>query len=137
MFSLLPTEDPMLHTVAKHCPADKAKRVIADLQAIYKHPPYGSCAGMAAPQIGYPYNAFVALGKPFVNVKNVKGVGQPVSKTEGCFSIPGKWYTVKRYGEIIVTIGDSKIPYAGYIAQVIQHEYDHVRGILICDHSTR
>lgn len=137
MPTLRKTNDPILHVEAKHCPAKLSAKIIADLQEIYHNPPWGGCVGMAAPQIGYPYNVFVAMGEPFVNVKSVKGVGEPINMSEGCFSVPHEVHTVKRYRSIMVEVGNKVIGYSGYMAEVIQHEYDHCRGILICDHSTR
>lgn len=135
---LLPHDDPMLRQDhRKHrCPPKLRKQVAEELQQIYRYPPYGSCAGMAAPQIGYPYNMFVAQGELFENVKHIQLAGEPYGTIEGCFSCPNQ-HRVTRYPEVIVTFKEG-VPgatkwYSGYMAQVIQHEYDHIKGILISE----
>jgi peptide deformylase len=88
---------------------------------------------MAAPQIGYPYNVFVAQGEVFEDVKWVKGISGPYIASEGCFSVPHESHMVKRYRRIKVRAGKTTKEYSGYMAQVIQHEFDHIKGKLISD----
>lgn len=122
------------NNVLHSCPPQLREKVIEELQSFYHTPPWGSCAGMAAPQLGYPYNLFVACGEVFENVLRIV----PVSRadkyvaTEGCFSVPYEQHRVQRYRRIRVRYeeGFSK-EYDGFKAQVIQHEFDHIRGKLI------
>ena len=130
---LLPTDDPMLHKPARPCPKSMVNRVSNKLFTIYYTPPWGVCAGMAAPQIGYPYRMFVAKGMLFVNPKAFTLMGQTYETTEGCFSIPGKVHRVKRYEKVQIDIDSQLVNFSGYMAQVIQHEYDHIMGVLISD----
>ena len=58
--------------------------------------------------------------------------------TEGCLSIPGKRFQVKRYKELNISYYDRKAEFKseqakGFRAIVMQHEYDHLNGILISD----
>lgn len=131
--ALLPKGSPMLyedHRLSR-CPPELRDKVANKLREIYLHPPWGVCAGMAAPQIGYPYNIFIAQGIVFENVVSIRGIGQLYPVIEGCFSIPHEPHGVKRYNSIRVTIGDKYTEYDGFLAQVIQHEFDHIRGKLI------
>src|SRR6476659_6190245 len=123
----------MLHRVSKECPEDMLQDVVNDLLEIENEPPWGNCVGMAAPQIGYPFNVFVVLGEPFVNVKSVKGVGDKTYMTEGCFSVPHEWHSVERYAKVKVNINGETKEYDGFKAEVIQHEFDHCKGKLIND----
>lgn len=124
---LLPYGTPSLIKPSILCPAPLVPVLREELIWIYNHE---ICAGMAAIQFGRPYIAFVAQGTIFINVGEVELIGTPYQTTEGCFSCAG-WHTVKRYPEVKVRIGKEVTHYTGYIAQVIQHEYDHTQGILI------
>jgi peptide deformylase len=57
---------------------------------------------------------------------------------EGCLSIPGFWAVVKRPGKIKIQAWNEKgraftLEVSGMLARVIQHEYDHLEGILFID----
>ena len=133
---LLPKGSPMLYEnhVHRRCPSKLKEGIIRELQTFCKQPPWGSCVGMAAPQLGYPYNVFVALGNTFSDVLSVEGKGRPVLMMEGCFSLPQyEWHKVPRYSRILVRWKNESKEYDGFLAQVIQHEFDHVRGKLIND----
>ena len=97
------------------------------------------CAGLAAVQIGYHKKAIVVR----VNEKTVVPMIDPVifSKkepyisTEGCLSLDGE-RQVKRFRTIKVAYKTPSYKsvikeYTGYMAKVIQHEVDHLNGILI------
>lgn len=131
--ALLPKGSPMLiedHRLSK-CPPELRDKVANKLREIYLHPPWGVCAGMAAPQIGYRCNIFIAQGIVFENVVSVKGIGRLYPTIEVCFSLPHEQHAVERYTRIKVRMGDKYTEYDGFLAQVIQHEFDHIRGRLI------
>ena len=97
------------------------------------------CSGLAAVQIGYYKRAIVVkIGDqyiPFINPIIIKRSGKPYRAIEGCLSLAGT-RDVKRYQSITVSFYDrnGKIKtqtYTGYVAQVIQHECDHLDGVLI------
>lgn len=119
------------------------KNLIADLietSEAQENPP---ALGMAAPQIGVFKKVIVAKirnkFRPFVNPKITK-----VSKThgaylEGCFSVGGKYGQAIRPLEIDIEAQDAsgkKISrhYKGIAARILQHETDHLDGILFVDH---
>ena len=95
--------------------------------------------GIAAPQVNVSKRIFVAMNSFVVNPEityfDDKGMK---SSTEGCLSIPGKSYVVPRYKELHIDYFDRhgvevNEDVRGFKAVVIQHEYDHLEGILISD----
>ncbi len=105
--------------------------------------------GMAAPQIGVQYRVFVVdvskNDEPlnpmvFINPKIIKKSGAIVAQ-EGCISFPEAYTDVKRYKDIMVKAidrhGRSFVLEAKdgcLLSRAIQHEYDHLDGILFIDH---
>lgn len=96
------------------------------------------CVGMAANMIGYRKNIIiVATGLADMIMINpvITEKSEPYETEEGCLSLPGTRKTV-RYNRITVRYQDKKFgehtqSFSGYIAQIIQHECDHLAGILI------
>ncbi|MCH2225374.1 MAG: peptide deformylase [Crocinitomicaceae bacterium] len=121
-----------------------------------------SGVGLAAPQIGKSIRLFVVDGSPFAEsdedeeedprakgLENFKKVfinpiieeenGEEWGFNEGCLSIPDIREEVFRKEEIVISYYDEnwelkEETYNGYAARIIQHEYDHVDGILFTDH---
>ena len=98
--------------------------------------------GLAAPQIGKSIRLAIVKTKdgilPLLNPKIIKKSLRKELDTEGCLSIPGVFGTVKRHLKIKVqTINlDGKIitiDAQGLFARVIQHEIDHLNGVLFID----
>jgi peptide deformylase len=96
------------------------------------------CVGMAANMIGIRKNIIIFLdGKKeviMINPKLLSGNGK-YEIEEGCLSLTGKRKT-ERFEEIVVEYENldfqkHRKKYSGYTAQIIQHELDHCRGILI------
>ena len=98
------------------------------------------CVGMAANMIGAP-KAIIAVLPPDATVPLVMLNPKILSRTgeyetqEGCLSLPGE-RPAKRYREITVSWQDLSMKkqtrrFSGYAAQIIQHEIDHLQGILI------
>jgi len=86
--------------------------------------------GLAASQVGIDARFFVtAWGEVFVNPRVVE-TGRPVRSTEGCLSLPGVTAQVGRWNHI--RLADGRV-YNGTRALVVQHEIDHLDGILITD----
>lgn len=85
--------------------------------------------GLAAPQVGIDARLFITdWGQVF---HDPKIIGSSVSVTvdsEGCLSIPGKVFRVARYDWIELKTGEV---FRGFKARVIQHEMDHLNGVLI------
>lgn len=119
-------------------PAKKSDRQVAvdllDTLKAHEH----ECVGMAANMIGVRKNIIVVnmgiMNMIMFNPKITKKSG--VYETEeGCLSLPGKRGTV-RYEEIEVEYQDmdfkwQRSSYSGWTAQIIQHEMDHLNGIVI------
>jgi peptide deformylase len=95
--------------------------------------------GLAAPQIGINKRvAIVRFGHEridLVNPKIMEKEGGFVNFEEGCLSIPGKRVNTQRYKEIFVKddLHPDGFAAVGNVAVVIQHEVDHLDGILIID----
>ena len=117
--------------------------------------------GLAAPQIGMNIRIFIVDGSPFAEdenseepdpkaagIENFKKVFiNPIIEEEngtlwpfqeGCLSIPGIRENVKRKEELSISYFDEnwafkEEKYSGYQARIIQHEYDHLEGILFTD----
>lgn len=115
--------------------------------------------GLAAPQIGLAIRLFVidttpfsendelskqekeelnGFKKAFINAKILKEEGGLWAFNEGCLSIPGVHEDVVRYDKITIEYFDENFKkhteeYDGLRARVIQHEYDHIEGILFTD----
>lgn len=106
--------------------------------------------GLAAPQIGENYRIFVidtssgneALNPMvFINPKIVKKSGAFVSH-EGCLSFPDVYTDVRRYSNVTIKALDSNgRPFVieakdeTLLVKAIQHEFDHLDGILFIDHA--
>ena len=108
--------------------------------------------GLAAPQIGKTERVFVIDGNPvadeetamaqfkktFINAHIIEKSGELAPMKEGCLSIPNLKEEVKREAHIRITYYDRNWEfhdetYDGYVARVIQHEYDHLDGIMYID----
>ena len=112
--------------------------------------------GIAAPQIGVSKAVFVAdfsffkdednffekelinMKQVFINPKIVKEKGEDFSYPEGCLSIPNISENVVRNSSLKINFLDENLilqemECSGIIARVIQHEYDHLQGILFTD----
>lgn len=98
--------------------------------------------GLAAPQVGKNIRLVVintedgpqAFINPFVFWKSLKKeIGE-----EGCLSIPNVWGLVKRSKSLILTYYDNhakkhRLQAQGLLARVLQHEIDHLNGVLFID----
>ena len=115
--------------------------------------------GLAAPQIGLPIRLFLVDTSPFsededltpeeqntlkdfkrvfINAKITKEEGDEWAFNEGCLSIPDVREDVFRQPKLIIEYVDENFnkhieEFDGLIARVIQHEYDHIDGILFTD----
>jgi len=118
------------------------KKLIADLEDTVQFDK-GLGVGLAAPQIGIDKRVFVAaiddVVTVMVNPEIIWRSDDIISKEEGCLSLPGIEVVVGRPREIIVTYLDKKgrereRKLQNFNARVVQHEYDHLDGILITDY---
>lgn len=100
-------------------------------------------AGLAAPQIGVSLRVITLQlsEKENIAIINPEIVKSSNSKTvvEGCLSVPGYQGEIERYNSVTVKGLDRdgskiRIKAEGIIAQALQHEIDHLNGILYIDH---
>ncbi|MBU9889315.1 MAG: peptide deformylase [Candidatus Omnitrophica bacterium] len=101
--------------------------------------------GLAAPQIGLSLRIFIACptmkkGEEFVIVNPMieKSAGQE-TMAEGCLSLPGISADIARATELTLTYQDRHgkkrtVETSDLFARIIQHETDHLNGILLIDH---
>lgn len=107
--------------------------------------------GLAAPQIGKSIRVFVVDGTPlededmqdfrkvFINAEILEEYDDDWAFEEGCLSIPEVRESVSRPEALLIRYYDEnwelhEEEYDGMKARIIQHEYDHIDGILFTDH---
>ena len=117
---------------------EEAQEIITDLLDTANHH-IDNCAGLAAPQIGINKRVVVVRNGdhffPMVNPVVVKKSGKKFLNHEGCLSLEGV-RAVERYSSVLVNYTDGKgkrqtKTFNGTLAIVIQHETDHLNGVLI------
>lgn len=150
--------DPVLRKVGREIDADYPglKELIDNMFETM----YGANGiGLAAPQIGLDIRLFVVDIRPlaededyeaiaeelkdfkkvFINARILEQSGEEWKFNEGCLSIPDVREDVKRKETIVVDYWDENFvhhteTFSDIRARVIQHEYDHIEGILFTDH---
>lgn len=131
--------------------SDELQKLIDDMfETMYQ----ASGVGLAAPQIGKSIQLFVmdadAVTKEiddeedvgpmvFINPEIIERGDESVKMEEGCLSIPEVRDEVSRPKTIQVSYKDREFNHqtmkaSGWLARVIQHEYDHLQGILFLDY---
>ena len=110
--------------------------------------------GLAAPQIGKSIALIVIDGSPvaekFPECKDLKLTlvnpeleviedVEPITREEGCLSLPGLSESVKRTEHVKLTWYDEKFQkheqeFSGFASRIIQHEFDHLLGEVYTDH---
>lgn len=150
--------DPVLRKVGKEID-EKYPQLDELLTNMWETMYNANGVGLAAPQIGLPIRLFLVdttpfaddedlseeerkklngFKKAFINAKIEKEVGEEWTFNEGCLSIPDIREDIKRRDTITVSYLDENFKehtetYDGLLARVIQHEYDHIEGILFTD----
>ncbi|MGB3607709.1 peptide deformylase [Psychroserpens sp.] len=115
--------------------------------------------GLAAPQVGLPIRIFLVdtqafaeddefteaeqkalknFQRTFINAEILEEEGDEWAFNEGCLSIPDVREDVFRQPKVTITYQDENFKthtevYDGLIARVVQHEYDHIEGVLFTD----
>ncbi|HBL79305.1 MAG TPA: peptide deformylase, partial [Aequorivita sp.] len=115
--------------------------------------------GLAAPQVNLPIRLFIVDATPFeddedlseeeqqfvstfkkvfINARIIEETGDEWAFNEGCLSIPDVREDVFRKPNIVLEYEDEnfkkhKESFSGIVARIIQHEYDHIEGILFTD----
>lgn len=155
---IVATGDPVLRKVCKNIDKDypNLNELISNMRESM-HNSYG--VGLAAPQIGKAIRLFMVDTEPFseneeyseedreilknfnrvfINAKIIKEGGEPWAFNEGCLSIPGIVEEVNRQPNVTIEYYDENFKkitetLTGLPARVVQHEYDHIEGILFTD----
>lgn len=143
---------PVLRKMAEDIALDypNLKELIANMFETLDH---ADGVGLAAPQIGLPIRVVVIdldvmsedhpefknFRKAYINPHILEVLGEEVSMEEGCLSIPGIHEAVKRGSMIHVKYVDEDLIehdeiVEGYLARVMQHEFDHLDGKMFIDH---
>lgn len=150
--------DPVLRQVGK-----KIDKDYPELDALIENmfeTMYGARGiGLAAPQIGLPIRLFIVDATPFednddlseeeleylsefrrvfINAEIIEEDGDEWAFNEGCLSIPDINEDVFRQPKITMRYQDENFKehtetFEGIVARIIQHEYDHIEGILFTD----
>ncbi|SRR6266404_3072673 len=133
------TDEKLLRIKCTDATIDEVGTIIDQLEQELKRNSNG--VGLAAIQVGIPKNvAIVRINDKYsinlVNCKIAKGYDEEIFEDEGCLSFPGKFVKTMRYREIYVV--DNLAETKSFIAQglpavVIQHELNHLQGILLPD----
>ncbi len=142
--------DPVLKKRARDIEKDELdiKELISDMFETMYH---AKGVGLAAPQIGKSLRIFVIDGEPmeeddligfkkvFINPLILNESGDEWSFEEGCLSIPSIRENVFRHERLKMKYLDENLElkeeeFEGMQARIIQHEYDHIEGILFTDH---
>ena len=153
---------PVLKKVAQPITADypKLKELIANMwETMYN----GRGVGLAAPQIGLDIRLFVidseqlkededddeesdvrltkGIKQVFINPQIIDESGEPWVYEEGCLSIPDVRVKISRNETVKLRYQDENfvehtVSFNEMNARIIQHEYDHLEGILLTDHMT-
>jgi peptide deformylase len=143
ILSLVTMDNPVLHQKAK-----RVRRIDASIQKLIDDMietmhDIGSAAGLAAPQVGIPLQIAVIQmpGEDVITLINpelVKTSGER-DVMEGCLSLPGYRGEIKR-AEAVTAKGrdrngkEIRIKGEDLLAQALQHEIDHLNGVVYLDH---
>ena len=144
--------DPILKKVAEEIEPDFPQLgLLVDnmFETMYN----ASGVGLAAPQVGLSIRLFIVDATPFcedhpeldgfvkvfINPIILEESGKKWDFNEGCLSIPAIREDITRQPKIVIEYYDEnwdlqEQEFDGMAARVIQHEYDHIEGILFTDH---
>ena len=151
--------DPVLKKEAEDFDLKKKEELNSFISDLFETMENSAGVGLAAPQVGESVRVFVVdtspfaeddelpederdelkkLRKAFINPIIVEEHGEEWAFTEGCLSIPGIREDVYRQSEIVIEYYNENLKlveetYSGLAARVIQHEYDHIEGVLFTD----
>jgi peptide deformylase len=131
--------DPVLRSPCQTINPQEAHALVQDLLDTVALP---GRAGVAANQIGVGLRAFSYSvdGKVgyLLNPEIISTLGEPAPVDEGCLSVPGLWHPTPRFAAVVARgqqLDGSfvEISGEGLLAQALQHECDHLDGLLYLD----
>lgn len=136
MTTLLTIKHQALHQLALEVPEemDVSDRFITMREIMIKH----KGIGLAANQVGILERLIIVGVLEIINPRITKTSSQTFTSVEGCLSVPGKRYKIKRHKIVTVEGFDRnwnplKHKLRGLDAACVQHEIDHLDGITIAD----
>ena len=143
ILSLTMMDNPLLHQKAKRVRKidGSIQKLFDDMIETMHH--MGGAAGLSAPQVGVPLQV-VVIELPeedvitLINPEVVKSWGER-DVTEGCLSLPGYRGEIKRSESVTVKGRDRygkqiRLKAEGLLAQALEHEIDHINGVVYIDH---
>ncbi len=143
MLKIVEYPDPILRKTSQKIenPTDfKTKQLISDMLKLLRSTNDG--LGLSAPQVGKNLQLCIIEIEnevfTIMNPKIEKLWGSEVVREEGCLSFPGKFLPVKRSEKIKITATDANgkkqvIRARGLLSRALQHEIDHLHGVLFVD----
>ena len=146
--------DPLLRRKAK--PIEKGHAGLEEIiDNMFETMHYSDGVGLAAPQTGMSIRIFVIdatqvadeepelknFRKVFINPEIIERTGEEVIMNEGCLSLPEIREDIKRPDSVRIQYYDENFElnedvFTGYAARIVQHEFDHLEGILFIDYLT-
>jgi len=136
--------DPLLRQVA--LPVTAFDAVLRELvTSMFERMLHSKGVGLAAPQIGLKQRILVLNPSgerkddlALVNPEIVARSGPDTFFDEGCLSFPGIYAEIRRPERCTVRAFDVagnaiEAEYTGFVSRIIQHEYDHLEGVLLVD----
>ena len=149
-FDVVLFPDPVLRRETEEITAfdDELKGVV---EAMFERMFESQGVGLAAPQVGLSMRLFVLndegdRDKPERNLALINPTiksfgGKKTRHEEGCLSLPGVHADITRPEKCVVhhfDVDGNEVEkeYDGFVARIIQHEYDHLQGVLLVDRMT-
>jgi peptide deformylase len=142
--------DPVLRKTAEPITED-FKDLTGFIQNMFETMYSSDGVGLAAPQVGQSIRIFVldtttdeedepvGIKRAFINPEIIEKYGDAWVMNEGCLSVPEIREDVLRPESVKIKYQDENFAeheetYSGFTARVIQHEYDHLEGIMFVDY---
>ncbi len=153
VLSIVTYNDPVLREETEPVSenSDELQQLIDDM---FETMHYAKGVGLAAPQIGKSIQLFVVDADSiteelddeedagplvFINPEIIEKKGDEVKLEEGCLSIPEIRDEISRPESVVISYKDREfedrtMEVSGWLSRVIQHEYDHLQGVLFVDY---
>ena len=152
---IITTPDPRLREKSEKVGVidDEILEIISNMRKLSldweKDHPYELSAAMAAPQMGKNKRIIIvrddmedkanATFTALINPEIIKAEGKVISDFEGCLSVPSIYGKVPRYSKVRVKAKledgtEVRVKATDELARILQHEIDHLDGVLFIDH---
>ena len=152
---IITTPDPRLREKSAKVGVidDEILEIISNMRKLSldweKDHPYELSAAMAAPQMGENKRIIIvrddmedkanATFTALINPEIIKAEGKVISDFEGCLSVPSIYGKVPRYSKVRVKAKledgtEARVKATDELARILQHEIDHLDGVLFIDH---